>query len=317
MRAVTDPDAPHDEAGPVVARDVDERPVEIHGPGAELERLVRRASPARLLLRLALGAAVLAGLAAGARLGRDAWLLRKARRAPMAHVPAGRVRIGNGHGPPEERPEHDVTLRAYDIDVTEVTVGAYAVCVKERRCTPPLKGDFCNWGKEDVDDHPINCVAHEQAAAYCSFLGKRLPTEKEWEHAARGDDERRFPWGSEPPTGKRVNACGAECRLYGARRGRVWQAMYEDDDGFPLTSPVGSFPAGRSPFGLHDTEGNVREWTSSPYCPYPAERCGNEREYVIRGAGWANHFETNVEVTTREAIGKDEALEALGFRCAR
>jgi formylglycine-generating enzyme required for sulfatase activity len=198
-----------------------------------------------------------------------------------------------------------------------VTVAAYAACVKRGRCTPPRKGDLCNWGKEGLDDHPINCVDRDQAAMYCDWVGKRLPTESEWEHAARGDDGRRFPWGDDPPTPDRLNVCGAECRLYGANHGRAWPAMYEVEDRFPLTAPVGSFPAGRSPFGLQDTEGNVREWTASPFCPYPAESCGNEIEYVIRGAGWNHHFAANVEVTTREAIGKTEALESLGFRCAR
>jgi formylglycine-generating enzyme required for sulfatase activity len=269
------------------------------------------------VIRLLLAVLVLAVGGAGAWIGYDAYLVRRAKGAPMVHIPGARVRIGNAHGPPEERPEHEVELRAFDIDVTEVTVAAYAACVKERRCTPPLKGDFCNWGKENVSDHPINCVDHEQAAAYCDWAGKRLPTEREWEYAARGAERRRFPWGDERPTSKRLNVCGAECRLYGAERGRVWNAMYDYDDGYPLTAPVGSFPEGKSPFGLHDMEGNVREWTATPYCPYPDDRCGNELEFVIRGAGWANHFEMNVEVTTREAITRTEALEALGFRCAR
>jgi formylglycine-generating enzyme required for sulfatase activity len=309
---MTDPDP---EA--VVARDRDDRPIEIHGPGSELEALVRKASPARLALRLLVTAVLLAAAAYGALLARDAWAERRARTVPMAHLPGGPVRIGNARGPAEEKPEHEVTLAPYSIDLHEVTVAGYATCVKRGRCSPPQKGDFCNWGKDKVDDHPINCVDHEQAVAYCAFVGKRLPTEKEWEHAARGTDGRRFPWGKERPSPRLLNVCGAECRLYGAKRGRVFHAMYEQEDPYPLTAPVGTYPEGRSPYGLYDTEGNVREWTSSPYCPYPEETCGNELEFVIRGAGWANHFEMNVEVTTREAIGRYEALEALGFRCAR
>jgi formylglycine-generating enzyme required for sulfatase activity len=295
----------------------DQRPIEIHGPGSEVEKLVRHASPARLALRLLLVAVTAAALAFGALRARDWWAERLARAAPVAHIPAAKVRIGNAHGPPEERPEHEIALNAYDIDIHEVTVAAYATCVKRGRCTAPRKGDYCNWGKENVDRHPINCVDHQQAAAYCAFVGKRLPTEKEWEYAARGDDGRRFPWGNDRPTPERLNVCGTECRLYGADHHRAWAAMYELADAYPLTAPVGSFPAGKSPFGLLDIEGNVREWTASPYCPYPAETCGNDIEYVIRGAGWQNHFVMNVEVTTREAIAKNEALEALGFRCAR
>jgi formylglycine-generating enzyme required for sulfatase activity len=314
---MVDPDLDADPDGPVAARQHDDRPIEIHGPGSELEQIVRRASPARFVLRLGIVVILLGAGAAGAWLGRGWYAERRARTAPMAHIPGGKVRIGNDHGPPEEKPEHEVTLSAYDIDLYEVTVAHYALCVKRGRCTAPRKGDFCNWGKENVDDHPVNCVDQGQAAMYCDWVGKRLPNEKEWEHAARGDDGRRFPWGAERPSPRRLNACGTECRLYGAKRGRAWAAMYEADDGFPLTAPVGSFPEGKSPYGLYDIEGNVREWTSSPFCPYPATSCGNELEYVIRGAGWANHFEMNVEVTTREAIDKNEALEALGFRCAR
>jgi formylglycine-generating enzyme required for sulfatase activity len=306
-----------DEARAVVASDVGHPLPDLGSPHSEAARLVKHASPARLAVRLLLTATVLGGAAGGAWLGHAAWRVRLAKHARMAHVPGVTARIGNAAGPPEEQPEHDVTLRPFEIDVTEVTVAAYAACVRELRCKPPQKGDFCNWAKDGLDEHPINCVDHEQAAAYCDWAGKRLPTEPEWEYAARGDDRRRFPWGDARPTPARLNVCGAECRLYGANRGRVWPAMYESEDGFPVTAPVGSFPDGRSPFGLHDMEGNVREWTASPYCPYPDASCGNELEYVIRGAGWANHFEMNVEVTTREAIGKTEALEQLGFRCAR
>ncbi len=311
------PSAPRDEPHAVVAGDGAAPLPDLGGPHSEAERLLKNASPGRFAARLVLAVLVLGGAALGVWVGRDAWHARLARHAPMAHVPAATVRIGNAAGPPDEQPEHEVALGAYEIDVTEVTVGAYAACVREARCKPPLKGDFCNWAKEGLDDHPINCVDHEQAAAYCDWAGKRLPTEPEWEHAARGSDRRRFPWGDARPTAAHLNACGSECRLYGAKRGLVWPAMYDLDDGFPLTAPVGSFPEGRSPFGLHDMEGNVREWTASPYCPYPAASCGNELEYVIRGAGWSNHFAMNVEVTTREAIGKAEALEQLGFRCAR
>jgi formylglycine-generating enzyme required for sulfatase activity len=314
---VEPPDLEPPASGVGVAQGHEHRPEELQGPGVEAERIVRSASPARLALRVGVVVAVLGGGAAGMTLGRAAWAEHRARTAPVAHVPAARVRIGNDHGPADEAPAHEVTLGAFDIDVTEVPVAAYAACVAARRCTAPQKGSFCNWGKPDVDDHPINCVDHGQATAYCAWVGKRLPTEKEWEHAARGDDGRRFAWGAERPTPDRVNVCGAECRLYGARQGHDWPSMYEHDDGFPLTAPVGAFPRGRSPFGVEDTGGNVREWTSSPFCPYPDERCGNEQEYVIRGAGWQTHYEMNVEVTTRDAIGRDEASEVLGFRCAR
>jgi formylglycine-generating enzyme required for sulfatase activity len=287
------------------------------GPGSEAERLLKKASPARLALKLGAFLVLLAGAAIGGWYGREAYRERAARNAPMARVPGATVSIGVDRGPVDEGPAHKVTLKAFEIDVHEVTVGAYKVCVKRAACTPPLKGDFCNWGKDGVDDHPINCVDWNQASAYCRWLDKRLPTEREWEYAAKGDDGRKYAWGAQAPSPKYVNVCGSECRVYGARRGRAWNAMYDYDDGFPTTAPVGSFPAGKSPFGLVDMAGNVWEWTSSPYCPYPAESCGNAIEFVMRGGGWTNHLAMNLEVTTRNAIGRTEAVEALGFRCAR
>lgn len=313
---------PDFEAGPshpdaVIARDRDDRPIEVASPGAEAERILHRARPARLVIGLLL-AVQLAALSVFGGLRARAYLaLRAARGVPMCWVNGAEVTIGNGHGPPEERPEHRVALRAYRIDEREVTVAAFATCVREHRCTAPRKGDLCSYGKHDLDDHPVNCVDHEQAARYCDFVGKRLPTEREWEHAARGDDGRRYPWGDEPPSATRLNACGSECQLWSQRHGRAWPAMYAGDDGYPLTAPVGSFHGDRSAQGVLDLGGNVREWTASPYCPYPKETCGNEQEYVIRGAGFNNRLIMNVEVTTREALGKHEALETLGFRCAR
>src|SRR5262245_38586446 len=108
----------------------DHRPIDIHGPQSEARELVRRASPARLALRLLLAALLLGGGAAAAYRARDWYAERLAREARVAHIPGGKVRIGNPHGPPEERPEHEITLAAYDIDITEVTVAAYATCVK-------------------------------------------------------------------------------------------------------------------------------------------------------------------------------------------
>lgn len=303
--------------GATEARDQSERAPDVESPHSELERIVDRARPGRLLVRMLVLVFFLSLAGAGAWLGRRELQERAAKGARMMHVPGGRVRIGNARGPREERPEHEVELRAFDIDATEVTVAAYSVCVREHRCTAPLKGDFCNWGKENVDEHPVNCVDHEQAIRYCDWAGKRLPTEREWEYAARGTDQRKFPWGNDRPISKRLNVCGSECRLYGAQRGRAWEAMYDYDDGWPITAPVGSYPDGQSPFGVLDMAGNVSEWTSSPYCAYPDERCGNETEFVIRGSGWGNHYEMNVEVTTRSALAKTEALEALGFRCAK
>ena len=93
--------------------------------------------------------------------------------------------------------------------------------------------------------------------------------------------------------------------------------MHEFDDGFPLTAPVGSFPEGNTPEGLKDMAGNVWEWTSSPYCQYPDEECGNHIEYVIRGGGFLSYHPRNLEVTTREAMPAKDGTHTVGFRCAK
>jgi formylglycine-generating enzyme required for sulfatase activity len=201
------------------------------GPASDIEAVVRRASPARLVARLAAVVLLLAAIGGGGWHAREVWQERKARNAPMVRFAGGQVTIGNDAGPESERPAHAVTLAPFEMDVTEVTVWAYAVCVKRGACTPAIKGDFCNWAKEDTDDHPINCVSHEQARKYCAWGGKRLPTEKEWEHAARGIEGRRFPWGADKPGPKLANVCGSECRLFGAMKNRAWNAMHDTTTG--------------------------------------------------------------------------------------
>ena len=154
-----------------------------------------------------------------------------------------------------ETPRHDVTVKPFCLDVTEVTASAYAQCGS---CKPSLRtvefegltpsglsfdSQFCNG--PDAGDHPINCVDWHQAKAYCETLGRRLPTEAEWELSARGKAGRLYPWGQAPPSGKRLNACGPECsRMLTERREKVGKdpsllKMYDDDDTAPATAPVG------------------------------------------------------------------------------
>jgi formylglycine-generating enzyme required for sulfatase activity len=130
-----------------------------------------------------------------------------------------------------------VTLSAYCIDRTEVTVAAYRRCVEAGTCAAAgvaheAERKDRNAGKSGVDDHPINCVDWSMADAYCKWAGGRLPTEAEWEYAARGSDGRRFPWGSEPPAGHRLNARGSEFGRNGT--------LYLESDGYESTAPVGS-----------------------------------------------------------------------------
>jgi formylglycine-generating enzyme required for sulfatase activity len=248
----------------------------------------------------------------------------------MVHVPGGTFQMGSpeGSGTKDERPQHEVTLSGYCIDITEVTVAAYTSCVTGGKCTAaaePGTGRYeslCNGTRPDRQDHPINCVTWNQAVAYCAAVGKRLPTEAEWEYAARGSDGRRYPWGNERPNETRVNACGGECRELGKRLGST-EVMYEGSDHWEATAPVRSFPAGMSPFGAFDMAGNVAEWSADWFGPYtPAEssnphgpQTGTAR--VLRGGAWYEAARLWVSGVVRAPYPPTGASSILGFRCAR
>jgi formylglycine-generating enzyme required for sulfatase activity len=240
----------------------------------------------------------------------------------MVHVPAGTFTMGGLDD--DQRPPHRVTLSAFCIDRTEVTVKSYAACVAAKTCVAPHVevSPFCN--RDDRPDHPINCIDWSQAVAYCTWTGARLPTEAEWEGAARGTDGRLYPWGNEDPSAKRVNACGRECVAFGKRvLKREWPAMYDGDDGWETTAPVGSFPAGASPFGALDMAGNVWEWTADWRGDYAAAPSTNPRgpttgtARINRGGGWHGHLAGDVRAVVRSADAPALRSNSIGFRCAR
>jgi len=225
-----------------------------------------------------------------------------------------------------EKPVHRVTVATFRIDRTEVTVKAYRACVAAGKCGLPeayvsAKGNyraFCNWGHPDNrDHHPINCVDYVQARTFCAWTGKRLPTEEEWEFAARGGGEARaFPWGNDPPTERHLNACGTECPSHlitnhfpGGR------SLYPSSDGWPETSPVGSFPAGASKQGALDMAGNVWEWTASLYATYDGGH--TEPKRVLRGGSWGGGEAHTERTTNRFRLDEGSRAQFLGFRCAR
>ena len=148
--------------------------------------------------------------------------------------------------------------------------------------------------------HPVVQVSARDAQAFCAFHRLRLPTEIEWEFAARGIDGRRYPWGNDAPVQ------GGLVSL--ANFGTVPCCAADDSDGYRTTAPVGSFPAGTSPFGVLDMAGNVWEWTSSPFPGQPDER-------VIRGGGWGNNPYC-LRVSYRHGNPPDIGLDMVGFRCA-
>jgi hypothetical protein len=178
------------------------------------------------------------------------------------------------------------------MDKTEVTLGAYHACVAAGKCEA-AKNDmpFCTEGEKGHDDHPVNCVTHVDATAYCTWAGKRLPTEAEWEYAASGGGEdRRFSWGNDDPTQK--TACFDR----------------------PGTCAVASFPAGA--FGLFDMSGNVWEWTDSWFGIFPNEpTTGTDK--VFKGGSFSRRWPKWLRTRNRSHWPRDKQNSWLGFRCAK
>jgi len=248
----------------------------------------------------------------------------------MAPIAGGRFDMGSATGEADERPVHTVQLNAFCMDLSEVTVAQYDACAKDGACPPAAASiewsgaqphdhavwdAFCNEGKSDRQSHPINCVSWKQAFAFCKHAHKRLPSEEEWELAARGSDLRAFPWGEAAPAANLLDACGGECATRAKLLGTGWSALYEAEDGWVGTAPVRSFPAGRTPNGVFDLEGNVSEWTASSFCPYPGTNCTSDLR-AVRGASWTTGDQREVRGTARSKSPPDARSADLGFRCA-
>ena len=249
----------------------------------------------------------------------------------MLLVPGGPFTMGDPQGFPDEQPPLQLTLKSFCLDATEVTVAAYAACAHAGPCTPAhahpefstLKSqemkrwsELCNTERTERLTHPVNCVVWDEGARYCAAQGLRLPTEAEWEYAARGgDEERRFPWGAAVPSAELANLCGTECAAAISLIRGSWSPLYPQDDGFVGTAPVGSFRAGDGRWGHHDLTGNVCEWVSGAYCPYGHPDCGAQTP-MCRG----NHFLANNVKKARPARrNTDDAQHrdaSVGFRCA-
>jgi len=225
-----------------------------------------------------------------------------------------------------EKPAHRARVRDFRLDRTEVTVKAYRACVEARVCDEPEsyvaeKGNyhiFCNWKHPEARElHPINCVDYRQAAAFCGWAGKRLPSEEEWEYEARaGAEGRKYPWGNDEPTPRHLNACGSECssRLL-ANHFPAGRSLYPSSDGWPETAPVGSFPAGASKHGVLDMAGNVWEWTAAQYASYDGTH--REAKRALRGGSWGGWDAGTERASNRFRLDETSRGQFLGFRCAR
>lgn len=242
---------------------------------------------------------------------------------PQVFVPAGKFQMGgfDVHTEDDELPAHEVTLDAFWLDQYEVTNGMYALCVQAGACNPPQK-PYSNlrpeyFGNPEFKDYPVITVTWTDAQTYCAWAGRRLPTEAEWERAARGDDLRTYPWGEEPPS-----------------------ALYANfNNSMRDTSRVGAYPLGASPFGALDMAGNVAEWvhdlyrtdyyqTSPSANPLGPESAKRLILRVIRGGSYQDAW-VNIRLSNRGSeLGPnpDAAYDSpdlfgrssskVGFRCA-
>jgi formylglycine-generating enzyme required for sulfatase activity len=220
----------------------------------------------------------------------------------MIEIPAGTFIMGSDTGEGDEAPAHEVDLPVFEMDKFEVTNADFSQFVEATgyQTDAEKEGRSKNWrdAAEDKDNHPVVYVSWNDAVAYCEWVGKRLPTEAEWEKAARGNEGWIYPWGDEwDPSKANVK-----------------------DTGLRGTAVVGSFGAGASPYGVEDMAGNVWEWTADWYEPYPGSAYKSDyfgqKFKVVRGGGWFE-MDDAVRTTNRDLTSDTAANDDMGFRCAR
>lgn len=225
----------------------------------------------------------------------------------MVLIPAGVFYRGTDERLADEGPRHLIDLPAYWIDQFEVTNFQYARFLREARRRGP---DHFDNGEPPAGkaDHPVTFVSWFDADRYCRWAKKRLPTDQEWEKAARGADARVFPWGN-------------EFVMHAANTPVRWQSLQQAGD----TTPVGAFPAGQSPYGLFDMSGNVWEWTASWYTAYPGNTRPNEnygeKYRTLKGGSWwdCSFYKCGISapVYNRAFFNPRVQNASFGFRCAK
>ncbi len=232
--------------------------------------------------------------------------------AEMLLVDAGTFLMGSDTADSDERPAHMVKLEDFYMDKYEVTNAEYRACVDSLNCSLPKNTVF--YISPAYRSHPVVFVSWDMAAEYCAWRDARLPTEAEWEKAARGADSYIYPWGN-VFDGNALNFCDVECTYSWADR------SYRDR--YTMTAPVGTYAKGVSVYGIYDMAGNVAEWVSDWYAKdyYANARLLNplgpdEGIYrVLRGGSWYN-AKLDVRTFTRSHLRPDVAYNYTGFRCA-
>jgi formylglycine-generating enzyme required for sulfatase activity len=223
----------------------------------------------------------------------------------MVYVPAGEFSMGSQVGTVDEQPVHTVYLDAFWIDRTEVTNAMYSSCVDAGACLRPMViNSNTHYGYylfAPYTDYPVIALKWSSADAYCTWAGRRLPTEAEWEKAAVGTDGRTYPWGNNEPNKKLLN----------------FNRFVND------TTSVGSFPLGASPYGVWDMAGNLTEWVADWYdkgyygsspSSNPAGPASGDYK-VLRGGSWVSN-EYLVRSADRHWLAPDTREITVGFRCA-
>ena len=237
----------------------------------------------------------------------------------MVLIPGGKFLMGCVPGDPSctpgEQPQHAVQLAAYYLDAHEVTIARYAACVKDGVCMEPTTSTTsaanCNWGIVGRDEHPVNCLTWAQADAFCLWDAKALPTEAQWEKAARGGvDGKKYPWTLDK----------IDCSLVVWNGGAATSGKGCDHGG---TLPAGSRPG--NGYGLYDMAGNVWEWVAdwygddyyaaSPAAGPTGPTFGSNR--AARGGGFADGEARNFRASARNSLYPTDGAADLGFRCAR
>jgi formylglycine-generating enzyme required for sulfatase activity len=305
----------------------------------------------------ALGTPALCSIYAGVPAGWPAFS-----KAGMVRVNSGDFEMGSSHGYADEKPAGRVHVGGFWIDRTEVTNAQFAAFARATRYVTEAEREGgapvfrktteveaeplswwhyergVNWQHPDGaasdlagrEHEPVVQVTQADTRAYARWLGHDLPTEAEWEFAARGSDGRIYPWGDALPSAEHLNACGSECVAWMKKHPDPDQPiheMYAADDGYVHTAPVGSFPKGASSWGIQDIVGNVWEWVADWHAPYDAALADTMtvdpkgpptgRARVIRGGGWNAGKPAWARPAWRFQVDPKMRTHGIGFRCAR